>query len=66
MSLQTLRVRKLIARFLSKWRKGAKSSALSGCVGCVDEVGTIRFKPSLHIRPDLPDNYQILTRTLIS
>lgn len=61
---QSIRVRKLIARFL-KWRK-AKSSALSGCVGCVDEVGTIRFKPSLHVRPDLPDNYQILTRTLIS
>lgn len=51
MSLQTLRIRKLIARFL-KWRK-AKSSALSGCVGCVDEVGTISFRPRVLCRPDL-------------
>ena len=49
---QSIRIRKLIARFL-KWRKGAKARALSGCVGCVDEVGTISFRPRVLCRPEL-------------
>ena len=60
---QTIRFRKLIARFL-KWRK-AKSSALSGCVGCVDEVGTISFRPRVLCRPELR-GWRPIFKTMIS